>query len=321
VNDYFYHIDFNQSGTVTINTSNSDVLQVRGGISILSGVFNAGSSTIKLRGGWLNESGASAFIAGSSRVIFEGTGNQEIYYDENFNIVEINKNSGLIVINSRVVNCNVFDWTKGQVRVANGGVFTAYDLADDGIVADFSLQSGSTVNLHQDIYQRVDLGGNLSISGGSTVNVYGGNGWSQWPNGADATLYMADGTLDFKDQGINVNTLSPHTLTLDITGGTIRTSSGFFCNRAGFTPAAGTLELYGGSNAELTMEAGNLQGLTINKAVGSTVSLSSSGTTTILGTTTVESGTFKILPGKELISDHIYVLPDGTFWLTENSQP
>lgn len=317
VNDYFYLLDFNQSGTVTINTINSNVLQVRGGITILSGVFNAGSSTIKVHGSWSNQVGSGAFIEGNSRVIFEGYLMSHIYYDETFNILEVNKEAGVIMINSTEAICNVFDWTKGQVKLANGGVFTAYDLADDGIFADFDLQSGSTVNLYQDIYQRVDFGGILSITDGSTVNVHGGNGWSQWPFGANANLYMADGTLDFKDQGINVNTLSPNTLTLDLTGGVIRTQVGFFCNRPDFDPEPATLEIYGDGNSSIDLQSGQIWDITINKSGTDDEVLINSNLTA--NSVIVTSGVLKSTPNSNLIFKDAYAYDNGTIWLTEGT--
>jgi hypothetical protein len=317
VNDYFYHLNFNQSGTVTINTSNSNVLQVRGGITILSGVFNAGSSTIKVRSGWVNEVGPGAFIAGNSRVIFEGFLISDIYNNENFNILEINKSAGNVMVNGPTVTCNSFDWTNGQLRVANGGVFTAYDLADDGIFADIELQSGSTVNLYQDSYQRVDLGGKLWIMGGSTVNVFGGNGWSQWPYGANATLYMTDGTLDFKDQGINVNFMSPNTLTLDLTGGIIRTPVGFFCNRPDFDPEPSTLEIYGPGNSSIDMQSGLLWDVNINKTGTEDEVLINSNLTA--NSVIANSGVLKSTPNSILIFKNAYAYGNGTIWLTEGT--
>ncbi|MDY0276365.1 MAG: hypothetical protein RBR42_13220, partial [Desulfomicrobium sp.] len=317
VNDYFYHLNFNQSGTVTINTSNSNVLQVRGGITILSGVFNAGSSTIKVRSGWVNEVGPGAFIAGNSRVIFEGFLISDIYNNENFNILEINKSAGNVMVNGTTVTCSSFDWTNGQLRVANGGVFTAYDLVDDGIFADIELQSGSTVNLYQDSYQRVDLGGKLWIMGGSTVNVFGGNGWSQWPYGANATLYMTDGTLDFKDQGINVNFMSPNTLTLDLTGGVIRTPVGFFCNRPDFDPEPSTLEIYGPGNSSIDMQSGLLWDVNINKTGTEDEVLINSNLTA--NSVIVNSGVLKSTPNSNLIFRNAYAYDNGTIWLTEGT--
>jgi len=250
-------------------------------------------------------------------VIFEGFLMSHIYYDETFNILEVNKDAGVIMINSTEAVCNVFDWTKGQVKVANGGIFTADDLADDGIFADFDLQSGSTVNLHQDIYQRVDFGGQLAIADGSTVNVHGGNGWSQWPYGADATLYMTDGTLDFKDQGINVNALSPNTLTLDLTGGIIRTPVGFFCNRPDFDPEPATLEIYGIGNSSIDLQSGQLWNININKSGTEDEVLINSDLTA--NSVVVNSGVLKSTPNSNLIFKNAYAYDNGTIWLTQGT--
>ncbi|MCX6268549.1 MAG: hypothetical protein NTW16_14530 [Bacteroidetes bacterium] len=320
--DYFNNLDFNQSGTVSILNTYSNILYIRGGLTILSGIFDAGGNTINIRGGWSNTPGSAAFVEGSSQVIFNGTLGQAIYTNEDFNILEINKPSGEIFINGTSVTCNSYNWTAGLIKLANSGVFTANDLADNGVFGQYDLQSGAVVNLHQDIYQYVDINGSLHIEDGSAINIYGGNGWSQWATGANTTLFMSGGVLDFKDQGININTMSPYSLTTDITGGTIRTTGGFFCNRSDFAPADGTLELYGTNDATLEVYSGSVKNLKINKTLtasplSNTVNLLSN--ISIRGLT-VESGTLKATNKMITTADDINVNYGGTLWLENAAQ-
>jgi hypothetical protein len=256
-------------------------------------------------------------------VIFNGFLGQSIYNEEVFNIIEVNKTSGEVFINGPTVTCNSYDWTAGLIKLANNGVFTANDLADNGVFGQYDLQSGAVVNLHQDIYQYVDINGSLFMEDGCAINIYGGNGWSQWAIGANTTIFMTGGVLDFKDQGININTMSPYSLTVNITGGTIRTPSGFFCNRAGFSPAGGTLELYGPSDVSLSASAGSLWNLSINKALSknplsNAVNLGSN--ITINGVLTVESGTLKATDKVITTGDHININYGGTLWLENATQ-
>jgi len=78
---------------------------------------------------------------------------------------------------------------------------------------------------------------------------------------------MNSGVLDFKNQGIYIYNPSSYTFTHNITGGTIRTSKGLSCYRTDFTPARGTFEFYGSTDASLYMAQGShLYDVKINKS-------------------------------------------------------
>jgi hypothetical protein len=321
-NDYFNTLEFNQTGTVTIGNTYTNILNIRGGVKISSGVFDAAGNIIKVGSSWNNIAGPAAFVEGTSQVIFNGTLGQTIYTNEDFYIMEVNKPSGEVVINGPTVTCNSYNWTAGLIKLANGGVFTANDLADNGVFGDYDLQSGAIVNLHQDIYQYVDINGTLYLEDGCAINIYGGNGWSQWATGANTNIYMTGGALDFKDQGININTMSPYTLTIDITGGAIRTSGGFFCNRPDFTPTGGTIELYGTIDAGISLTGGSLWGLNVNKepadSRSNTVTLETN--VTVNGPLTINAGALKVTNKVLTTSDYISVNTGGTLWMDVNSQ-
>ncbi|MGB4204140.1 MAG: hypothetical protein WBJ84_00795, partial [Bacteroidales bacterium] len=200
-------------------------------------------------------------------VRFNGSGHQYVNSSENFNILEANMGNALRVANvAHTVTCNQYDWTSGGIDVL-AGTFTALDLADNGIYGNYYVNPGGTINLHQDAGQYIDLNGKFNFNGGGTINVYGGSGISFWPWDGNAVINMNGGVLDFKDQGIWIYNSSSHTFTYNITGGTIRTSQGLLCTRTDFTPAGGTFEFYGSTDATLNIYSGShLRNVIINKS-------------------------------------------------------
>ncbi|MCX6268550.1 MAG: T9SS type A sorting domain-containing protein [Bacteroidetes bacterium] len=269
VNDYYGGFMFKQSGTVTINQSNTNTVDVRGGIYIYSGIFSPGNSILKIQNRWENNSGSPAFAEGTSRVIFTGT--TPLYCStEQFYIVEIDKSSNYLYVDyNATMTCQIFDWTQGGMWIYNNGSFSAADLADDGIYGSFVME-GNLVELHQDAAQRVDLRGNITISAGQ-FNVYGGVDNSYWGSGANASLTMTSGVFDMVDQAIIVQDVAPFSFTSAITGGTIRTQRGMLAHTSGFNPDGGLVEIYGNQNAPLGSDNGAaFYNVTINKPDGMT---------------------------------------------------
>ncbi len=264
--DYLHNLTVNTSGTTLFNTSYSDTLEIQGNLLIQSGALDANNETIIVGGNWTNNVGTAGFIEGTGRVIFNGSSHQYVYSDETFNILEVDCGAALRVNNvSHTVTCSTYDWTSGGIDVLSG-TFTALDLEDSGIYGGYWLNPGGTINLHQDGGSWIDLRGDITISGG-TMNVYGGSLKSYWPYLDDASITMSGGILDFKNNGIFVCVSGAHTLTEDITGGTIRTSGGFTGDRADFNPTGGTIELYGTTDANMSMGAGsNFYDVEINKS-------------------------------------------------------
>ena len=235
----FHNLKISATTSATIYES----IQVTGDLTIESGIFDIQSFPITLGGDWINNVGPGGFEEGAGRVIFNGSGIQWCS-DETFNELEINNPSGALYISGTNVTCAAYDWTAGTIDVFNGGTFTANSLIDDGIAGKFVLSdASSTINL-TNTNGYVDLNGEIHINNG-TMNVYGGTTASYWPYAADATIYMADGVLDFHDQGIYIFDTPTYSLTDNITGGVIRTAGGFEGDRADFTPSAGTFEFYG----------------------------------------------------------------------------
>ena len=160
-------------------------------------------------------------------------------------------------------NATIATLNQGGTLVCNGtATLTVNDLVEDGIYGKHYVDSpGGTLNLTSTGW--IDLNGELHITGG-TMNISGLD--SFWPHTHDALIEMSDGILDFTNCGIYLHGLN--TLITDITGGTIRTVGDFTGNRSDFNPSGGTIELYGTTDANLSMGAGsNFHNILINKAV------------------------------------------------------
>jgi len=249
---------------LTLDSSYSDVLDMRGNFTLISGYFYPHSFTVEIGGDWENQVGISHFGEADSRIIFKGNSVQ-FCSSEQFNELEVAKPFGFFrTLSGAEIQCEIYDWTSGGIYIGDEGAsFTANDLEDSGLYGTFEVHTGCTINLYQDETQYVDLNGNLKLNGG-TINIYGGAMESWWSYAADASITISGGILDFHNQGIYVH--SANSLTTNITGGTIRTSGNFRCARADFTPTSGTIELYGDADADITQAAGsNFHNVFINK--------------------------------------------------------
>jgi hypothetical protein len=300
----------------TVNLTSPAIFN--GSFFLSSGTFNSNSHTIQARRAWINTAGSGSFVPGTGRVIFNGGNYNQVCYDEEFNILEVDKPIGgaLKVWPEKTVTCAVYDYTIGGILVTSGATFTALDLFDNGIYGSYHVETDGTINLYQDASKWIDLNGRFDITDGGTINVYGGSSTSYWPQNDNASITMDGGVLDFKDHGIFVST-STHTLTTNITGGTIRTAGTFACNRTDFNPTGGTIELYGPQNANLTMSAGSMNNLTINKTADALVTTAS--TIDILDEFQIISGIMELLPNAVVSQFRCNVFENGELRVTEGA--
>lgn len=245
-------------GACYIQSANLDV---NGSLTITGGVLSSNNGpsptatyNINLAGNWNNYVGDGGFIESSGRVIFDGGAYHQYCSTETFNILEVNKPAGGAFrpyLGENIV-CAAYDWTAGAIDVIQGS-FTANNLLDNGIAGAFYNNEGGTINLTNSSSGWVDLNGELHIYGG-TFNVYGTI--SDWPYSSNALIEMSGGILDFHGCGISIVN-SSYALATNITGGIIRTAYGFSGNRPDFTPTAGTIELYGTTDAFLSQSNGS----------------------------------------------------------------
>ena len=257
--DYFHDLAISSSG----NTSMNSDLALEGNLLIESGTLVTNDHNIRIEGNWNNAVRDDGFEEGTGRVIIWG-GNypQYCYSNENFYELELDKTlGGAFCIDGVDVTCEAYDWTAGEINVISGS-FTANNLLDNGIRGVFYLNPSGEINLN-DPGDWVDLNGELHISGG-TMTVTGAV--SYWPYSHEASIEMSGGILDFPSCGINLTT--NHDLIANITGGTIRTARNFTGTRSDFNPIGGLIELYGASDADLSMGTGsNFYDVLINKNV------------------------------------------------------
>jgi len=250
----FHNLKISSTGSTTI--LNKDII-INNNLTIESGQFISNDKTITIQGDWNNQVGPSGFDEGNGRVKWIGTSPwTEIHSNEDFYILEVDKtSSGFLNVWGPTVTCQHYDWTSGGISVRMSGVFTVYDLLDNGIYGMWGIDNtGGTINI-SNYGGYVDLNGQISINGG-TINVYGGSTPSYWPFANDGEIQMMDGVLDFHDQGIFVPNYTTITLTESITGGTIRTAGGFWGESANFSPDYGTMEFYGSNDATIYMMNG-----------------------------------------------------------------
>ncbi|MBS3768253.1 MAG: hypothetical protein KGY75_09090 [Candidatus Cloacimonetes bacterium] len=259
--DYFNNLIIDTGASaISLDASYTDTLRIKGDFTLESGYFYPYSFTVEVGGDWTNNAGIGYFGEATSRVVFNGSSHQYVYHNETFNILEVDCDAALRIDDSAYIDhftviCSTYVWTSGGIDVLSG-TFTALDLYASAIEGGFWLNAGGEINLHQDSGSWIDLKGDLHIFGG-TMNVYGGSLKSYWPYNHDASIEMSGGILDFHDRGIFVCVSGTYTLTEDITGGTIRTAYGFTGDRSDFTPTGGTIELYGPTDASLSMGDGS----------------------------------------------------------------
>ncbi len=240
-------------------------LDINGYFMQHAGYFTA-PAQMNVRGNWHKYTDHDSFTEGAGKVVFDGNVNSTIYGEEEFNVLELAKNSssqGLNVPLNSVAECESYDWTQGFLTVS-GGLFYAHDMVDNVIQGSVNL-SGGNITLVQDAAQTLGLRGNLNISGGE-LHIWGGAAdmVTAMPSGGNASFTMSDGLFYRHGWGIGIYD-NAYTFSENITGGIIRTEGNFYCARAEFTPAGGTLELTGIAETHLTLVAGTLHGLLTDK--------------------------------------------------------
>ncbi len=258
--NFFHNLNIHGNFACTGN------LAINNDLTIEAGFLNPQAFTVYIGGDWMNLVGPDGFVESTGKVVFNSTTQNQQCSDEIFNNLELAKGYTYLNIPAGAeVQCSSYDWTSGLLRV-NGGSFEAADLADNGLMGKYYLGPlGGMLELHQDTLSGIDLNGEITIENGSML-VYGGNTQSNWPGVQDAALTMYGGVLDFPNQGIRLKEDPANDLTLNLTGGKIRTSKHFHAERSGFTPAAGTVELYGNETNTVMHAAGNyFNNLLINK--------------------------------------------------------
>lgn len=262
-NSYYKNLIIAKNPTSTIATTGN--LDINGNFSIYDGIFTA-PAVMQVSGNWLNLGGISKFIPGTGSVELNGTQSQSMNESNNFYTLIANMSSGYLLLGGDVtqtVTCARYTQTNGGISVQSG-TFTANDLTRNGIYGTIYLSQGSTINLHQDTAQWIDLNCQIFNYGG-ILNIYGGQLESYWAYDTNASITMTAGTIDFKNKGIVIQP-NAYTLTLNLTGGNIRTVNGINDTR-GSLPLGCNWTFYGTGNASISLAAGSYLGsVTMSKS-------------------------------------------------------
>ena len=306
--DYFNNLAFNQSGTLTIDNSLSDIIDVKGNVEIQSGVFSLQDREMYVGNNWTNNAGSEAFSEGTSLVVFNGSGelnHQLINGTTNFYNVSNTKTGGGTLYFMGVTNI-ANNFIANGVNVIAGPAMSVAGLLDlsTGSLAlssvaptvtvnnftmggDFSVIDGNfacTDITNDGIYGNIDLSnGIISLNqvgeqytdlngnlniSGGTFNVNGTFDLSILGWSGPASLTMSGGVLNFNTPGIGI--VSAHTIATSISGGIIRTPGSFQVSHPNFTPTGGTAELYGNNPVYVQSSGGaHFYNLTIDKPAGS----------------------------------------------------
>ncbi len=292
----FNNIVFSSTASTTLY---NEPITVMGDLTIESGTFNSNGLGVEIHGSWNNTGGT--YTPGLSVVTFNGSDHQDVFGTNTFyDVVQVNTGfylrfndpttitnnldlnyrcwaydlmtvNGTLIVNDPVSrfgvygggNVNVAVLDQGGEIAVSGSILTVGDLLESGIEGTHHLFSGElTLNQPSGF---ADINGTIIIEDG-VMNV-NGNGFSYWPYTHDASITMSGGILDMHNCGIRINNSITYSLTENITGGVIRTASGFIGERSDFTPSAGLFEFYGVADASLSQANGStLYNVNIDKS-------------------------------------------------------
>jgi hypothetical protein len=308
--NYYNNLAFNQSGTVTINNSLSDILYVKGNVEIQSGVFSLQDREIHIGGNWNNNAGSDAFSEGTSLVVFNGsgelnhqfingnttfydlenakTGNGYLRFAGNIAVTNDFLASGENMVDGPTLDVNNLLLPTGILGLTSGApIVTTNNFTMGGTLSvtdgNFSCTDitndgiygtihlyNGEITLNQVGNDYTDLNGDLTIEGGN-MTVNGVYGFSEWGWAAPASFTMTGGTLNFNNPGISI--ISPRNVTTSISDGTMRTTGHFWVTHPNFTPTGGTAELHGNNPVYVQSSGGShFYNLTIDKPAGSLLS-------------------------------------------------
>ncbi|MCD4736576.1 MAG: hypothetical protein K8R53_11070, partial [Bacteroidales bacterium] len=303
--NFFHDFIFNANVLIPIASD----IYVMNNLEINSGVLDSDVHDIYVGANWTNNVGDAGFVEGAQTVYFNGDGNIQWMTgagDTFFNIVQLYNAPGSNlqisepVTIANILEANYFTFAndicdilgildisnpnskftvngsgdafcqslyQGGSVVNNGGIFDVGDLNESGFYGNWKQNDGIT-NVNQDAAQYVDINCYFALANG-TFSIFGGDGDSYWSYDGDAEVVIGGGVLDFVDVGVRVYESPTWTFTESITGGTIKTSGNFVSINSNFTPAAGVVAMYGGTDAIFyTLSGSYVNNLRINKSGG-----------------------------------------------------
>ncbi len=282
--DFFHDLIIETTTPVYLNSSYTDTLRIYGDLIFNSGPgIVANAFRILTPGSWINNSGVGAFSAGSSRVIFSGTGLTQMitgnttFYDVeagagntgSLSVYGNNSVSNLLLIsypvyvngdlNASVVNIDdsgpeihlmnegfmqIGTLIQGGLVQCHGGTLNVTDLNENFVIGNYIIDDGLVILNQAEDYSTHDLYGNITINGGE-LRFTGGSSSSLWPGtlGGGAVNLNMSGGL-FNLQNHWVE-ITSNAFSENISAGTIRLRDSFLVDNgvSSFNPSGGTVEL------------------------------------------------------------------------------
>ena len=292
--DYFNDLVIRSASALSLDSSYSDTLTVKGSLTIESSSLNANGLNVVVGGTWNNLVGAAGFQAGSGAVAFNRSGSDQMVLGETIfnNVIDARSGGGTlwlegpITVNSNytanMVNgahsnllvkgvlvasnpaCSFGVYPGAQVTVSNltlggslyglGGTLSASNLVNDGLYGHIIIQDG-LFTFRQGTTGTEYVDLNGHLTlSGGRLDIYGGSTASYWPFRTNASLTLSGGVLDFKDQGILIYTNGTLSLDVSVTAGVIRCARGLSVQRADVAFSGGLLELTGGYSGSFYMD-------------------------------------------------------------------
>ncbi len=275
-----------ESGT-TLNVMTN--LDIRGSVSISSGILNAQGYSMTVGGHWQNSVGTTGFVSGSNTITFNSAVNEQTvsgrttFYNINAstsganfltfsspvtisgtlhvnNLARSNAEltiSGTLELNTALAqfhalsgaNIDIAHFDGGGYIYVSGGTMIAQDLVDSSVYGNYYVSAGS-LSLIQDTTHDIDINGGIYLSGG-IMSISGGALDTYVSYGGDATINMTNGILRFPDHGVIISSSGGHSFNSAISGGTIQINGSFLNYRSNFSPIGGTVEFIGDRNANI----------------------------------------------------------------------
>lgn len=255
--DYFNNILVQSSGTVTLGSN----IRLLGNFNLVSGTVNANYRTVRIGGDFNNSSGVNAFQQTSGKIVFDG-GRDSSISSGTYTRVELEKSgNGKLLVDNRVLVFNQYKWLSGAIEI-NSSTMQIMSLLNPSIMGKYVLNTGMLFIIQPT--GSINMNADVTINGGE-MRVWGTYSTSYWAQDGDARLVMTDGILDFVSSGITIPN-SSHTMDFQVSGGVIRTVGNFQCQRPGFEPTAGAIELSGTADTSFSVHPqSSIHDLIINK--------------------------------------------------------
>lgn len=270
------------SGTATI-AGDVSITSVSGGLVLTSGTWNVSG----------NVSSVSGVNASTTVIAFVGTGNQSIS-NGTYPSITVNKSSGTLSLSGTISMSGVWTHTAGTVDAGTSTVSFKYSNGTftPGTMSFYNLSMTSNNNTITLSGGDAQVSNNLTLSNLSGTLTLNGNNILVKGNITSSTAYA--GTTVLKAVGTGSQTLSGsqafRAITIDKPSGTL-TLSGTIILAGNWTHTKGTVNP-GSSTLSLTatstFTAGSASYNNITIA-GSSITLTVSGTATILGNLTIST--------------------------------